>query len=203
MKKNNEYFWKNNKADNSFSYLSNSIKKILNLYNTKKLSHLDIGCGNGYLTKKISNYFEQSVGIDISKSAISQAKKNYNGKIKFYRKKISNINKKFNFITIIEVIEHLYSPDDFLKKLSLVADNKTTILITTPYHSFVKNLMIILLGKFDNHFNPLWEHGHIKFFTKKSLKELCERNNFIVKKIFYSGRVYPISKSIIFIIKKK
>ena len=203
MKKNNEYFWKNNKADNSFSYLSNSIKKILNLYNTKKLSHLDIGCGNGYLTKKISNYFEQSVGIDISKSAISQTKKNYNGKIKFYRKKISNINKKFNFITIIEVIEHLYSPDDFLKKLSLVADNKTTILITTPYHSFVKNLMIILLGKFDNHFNPLWEHGHIKFFTKKSLKELCERNNFKVKKIFYSGRVYPISKSIIFIIKKK
>jgi len=203
MKKNNEYFWKNNKADNSFSYLSNSIKKILNLYNTKKLSHLDIGCGNGYLTKKISNYFEHCVGIDISKSAISQAKKNYNGKIKFYRKKISNINKKFNFITIIEVIEHLYSPDDFLKKLSLVADNKTTILITTPYHSFVKNLMIILLGKFDNHFNPLWEHGHIKFFTKKSLKELCERNNFKVKKIFYSGRVYPISKSIIFIIKKK
>lgn len=203
MKKNNEYLWKNNKADNSFSYLSNSIKKILNLYNTKKLSHLDIGCGNGYLTKKISNYFERSVGIDISKSAISQAKKNYNGKIKFYRKKISNINKKFNFITIIEVIEHLYSPDDFLKKLSLVADNKTIILITTPYHSFIKNLMIILFGKFDNHFNPLWEHGHIKFFTKKSLKELCERNNFKVKKIFYSGRVYPISKSIIFIIKKK
>lgn len=203
MKKKNEYYWNNNKADNSFNYLSNTINKIVKYYNTKKLDHLDIGCGNGYLTKKITNYFKSTTAIDVSKSAILQAKKNYKGNIKFYNKKLSSIKKKFDFITAIEVIEHLYSPDNFLKELNLVTNKKTKILITTPYHGYFKNLLIIFLGKFDSHFSPLWEHGHIKFFSLKTLTQVFERNNFKIEKIFYSGRFFPISKSIICIIKKK
>ena len=89
-----------------------------------------------------------------------------------------------------------------LKKINKFCDSNTKIIISTPFHGFIKNLLIMFSGKFDDHFSPLWEHGHIKFFTKKTLMQICKRNNFKVEKIYYSGRIYPVSKSIIFILSK-
>jgi len=204
MRKNlKEYFWKNNKADNSYLYLFNSIRRICEIYDTSTSSHLDVGCGNGYMTKKISRFFKHTTAIDPSNSAIIQAKKKYKSKIQFYKQKVSKIKRKYDFVTLIEVIEHVYSPDDLLNSLKLITNKNSRILITTPYHGFIKNLLIIISGKFDLHFSPLWEHGHIKFFSLDTLKKLVLRNNYQIERFFYSGRIFPISKSIIFIIKKK
>ena len=201
---NKEYNWEHNNADNSFNYLQKTINYIIENMIENKNTLVDIGCGNGYLTKKISENFEEITALDESETAITQAKKNYAGKIKFLQTNLNNYNekKKIDCITAIEVIEHTYSPDNFLKKLYELSDNDTKIIISTPYHSFLKNLLIILTGKFDNHFSPLWEHGHIKFFSKKTLEEITKRNNFKIVKTFFSGRFYPISKSIIVVLKK-
>ena len=201
---NNEYIWAHNKADNSFAYLSKSLEIILKNEVENNFNLLDIGCGNGFLTKDMSRYFKKVIGIDNSNSAISQAKKNYSGNINFINAKIENLEnyQPFNCITLIEVIEHLYSPDDILQKIYQIANNDTKIIISTPFHGFIKNLLILISGKFDKHFTPLWEHGHIKFFSKNTLKQLIERNNFKIVKTYYSGRFYPISKSIISVLQK-
>jgi len=199
-----EYNWQHDKADNSFEYL----QKTLNLIIEKKLNNkknlIDVGCGNGYLTKKISEKFENVIALDESHSAIVQAKKNYNGKINFIQSSLSNFNynNKIDCITAIEVIEHTYSPDNFLKKIYELSNESTKIIISTPFHGFVKNLTLLLAGKFDDHFSPLWEHGHIKFFSKSTLSKMLIRNNFKIIDILYSGRVYPISKSMIFVVRK-
>ena len=78
---NNEYIWAHNKADNSFAYLSKSLEIILKNEVENNFNLLDIGCGNGFLTKDMSRYFKKVIGIDNSNSAISQAKKNYSGNI--------------------------------------------------------------------------------------------------------------------------
>jgi len=199
-----EYFWKHNHADNSFDYLHKTIKYILLKKIKNKNELLDIGCGNGYLTKKLSAQFNKVTAIDNSQTAIIQAKKNYNGKIKFLKTNIHDFsnNHKIDCITAIEVIEHLYSPDDFLKKIYDLSDKNTKIIISTPYHGFFKNLLILLTGNFENHFSPLWEHGHIKFFSKESLQKLTFRNKFKIVETFFSGRFYPISKSIIIVLEK-
>ena len=89
-----------------------------------------------------------------------------------------------------------------MQKIYQIANNDTKIIISTPFHGFIKNLLILISGKFDKHFTPLWEHGHIKFFSKNTLKQLIERNNFKIVKTYYSGRFYPISKSIISVLQK-
>lgn len=204
MSENNNYHWHHNQADNSFLYLFKSLDNILEKEIKDKNTLLDIGCGNGYLTKKLSGKFNSVIGIDNSKSAIEQAKKDYNGKVDFKLNNLENMNfeNKINCITLIEVIEHLYSPDNLLQKINDICDQNTKVIISTPFHGFIKNLMILCYGKFDQHFSPLWEHGHIKFFSKQTLREICERNNFKIEKIYYSGRFYPISKSMIFVLSK-
>ena len=203
-KKKNEYIWLHNMADNSFLYLFKTLNKIIKSEMIIKKNLLDVGCGNGFLTKIIANNFENIHAIDSSTSAIEQAKKEYSGKIIFSKNNLDELksDKQFNCITLIEVIEHLYSPDKMLQDLNKISFKDTRIIISTPYHGFIKNLLIILTGKFNTHFSPLWENGHIKFFSKSTLVEICRRNGFIIEKIFYSGRFFPLSESIILIIKK-
>lgn len=204
-KQNREYFWQDSAADNSYEYLSQSLAKVIDKYKKKKNSFLlDIGCGNGFLTKHISRSFTQVIAIDSSSSGIKNAKKNYKGKIDFKKIDLFKYQSKKNpdFITIIEVLEHLYDPASLIKKIYTLSSKKTTILLTTPYHGFIKNLLIIISGKFDSHFDPLWLHGHIKFFTNVTLRKLLIKKFRIIEKK-YSGRFYPISKSVIYVLKKR
>tara|TARA_B100000787_G_C16149187_1_gene275758 strand:- start:505 stop:1140 length:636 start_codon:yes stop_codon:yes gene_type:complete len=183
------------------------IKKVLSKINTKKLNHIDIGCGNGFITKKISDNFKATIGIDLSKEGIAFANKKKNKKkIKFYNKNTSFFiknRKKFDFVTSIEVIEHQYDPFKFMSEIEKVTKKNGFAMITTPFHGYFKNLLISLLGLTDSHVNVLWKHGHIKFFSVKSLKKLIERYNFEIIDINFAGRFYPLSSSMIFLLKKK
>ena len=172
---------------------------------SKPFTFLDIGCGNGFLTKQISKYFKSTTGIDLSGTGIEQAQKLNNEKLQFRNMSLDQMieeGKKFKFITSFEVIEHQYLPDDFLNQINKILENDGKLLISTPYHGYIKNLLISLLGKTDFHFNPLWRHGHIKFFSIKTLSELLKKCNLKVINKKFSGRFYPISNSMIFLIKK-
>lgn len=188
--------------------ITKDLIKIFQLYNFQKFNHLDVGCGNGYITKIISKFFKKTIGIDLSKDGIKFAKKNFYNKkkISFLNTSSDNLIKKklkFDVITTIEVIEHQYDPFKFLSDLEKLCKKGGYVIITTPYHGYFKNLALSIIGAMDNHFTALWQHGHIKFFSIKTLKKLISNYNFDIIGIKYSGRFYPISSSMIFILKKK
>lgn len=93
----NEYIWSHNSNDNSFNYLYKTLRKLISKCK-KDMNILDIGCGNGYLTKKITKNFKNVVAIDNSRSAIKFAKKNYKGNIKFKNVDLDNFKIKKNLI---------------------------------------------------------------------------------------------------------
>lgn len=197
---NYSYQWNHNESENSFIYLFNSLKKNYSLQSNKSLIHLDLGCGNGYLTNRISTFFKETHGYDVSESGINLAKKrdNLNVKYSLTDKNLSNIkNNYYDVVTLLEVIEHVYDPSEFLLHIKSKIKKKGKIIISTPFHGYIKNLAIALTNKFDHHFNPLWLHGHIKFFSKKTIIKILEDNDFKIKKVYYSGRFYPLSKSMI------
>lgn len=73
-------------------------------------------------------------------------------------------------------------------------------IISTPYHGYVKNLAVIALGGFDHHFNPLWEGGHLKFFTIRKLRELFIEYGFTTPEFHRVGRVPIVAKSVMAVI---
>ncbi len=199
-----DYDWINNNTVHH-NYLIKSVENIIKIENTSNIELLDIGCGNGYLTQKISKFFKHSTGIDLSRTGIEKAQKLKSDKLEFKNiglEEIINQGKKFKFITSFEVIEHQYLPDDFLNQINKILTDDGKLLISTPYHGYFKNLLINLLGKHDYHYNPLWRHGHIKFFSIKTLTNLLKKCNLKVVKKKFSGRFYPLSNSMIFLIKK-
>ena len=201
-----DYDWINNNTSHH-DYLISSVNKLLDeiQQDKKKLELLDVGCGNGTMTRNISVKFKKTPGIDLSKEGINQAKK-YNSEIlNFMNMDMENLiikENKFDFITSFEVIEHQYLPDLFLKNISKLLKNDGYFLVSTPFHGYIKNLLIVLLNKHDSHYNPLWRHGHIKFFSMKTFKKTLDDCGFKIIKHKFSGRFYPISSSMIFLCKK-
>ena len=198
--KNYSYQWNHDDGENSFTYLFNSLKKKYSIESNKSLIHLDLGCGNGFLTNHISTFFKETHGYDVSESGINLAKKRNNLNVKYFLtdKNLSNIEKNYyDIVTLLEVIEHVYDPHEFLVNIKSKMKKKGKIIISTPFHGYFKNLAIALTNKFDHQFNPLWLHGHIKFFSKRTIIQILEDNGFKINTIYYSGRFYPLSKSMI------
>ena len=161
------------KAKIHFHIFFNSLKQILDNNRNQSLMHLDLGCGNGFLTNKISKFFKETHGFDVSESGIEIAKRNSDQNTKFFQTNLNLENIKedsYNVVTLIEVIEHVYDPENFLKLIKSKMKKDSKIIISTPFHGYLKNLAISLMNKFDHHFDPLWLHGHIKFFKENSIK---------------------------------
>lgn len=76
-------------------------------------------------------------------------------------------------------------------------------MITTPYHGYLKNLVLTTLNKWDAHHMPLWHGGHIKFWSRRTLAMLLAENGFRVIGFSGVGRVPYLWKSMVLLAQKE
>jgi 2-polyprenyl-3-methyl-5-hydroxy-6-metoxy-1,4-benzoquinol methylase len=184
----------------TFGYLQQPLLSLLNKGANKVI--LDLGCGNGYLANYLVDEGYNAYGTDASAEGIAIAKQKNPGRFYLQDLTTGELPKElhtFTFDTIIstEVIEHLYDPGgfiDFCKKL-LPANGE--LIISTPYHGYLKNLMLSLFDKWDSHHGPAWYGGHIKFWSKHTLSKLLEDKGFEVMDFKGCGRVPYFWKSML------
>ena len=129
---------------------------------------LDLGCGNGSVVLHLASRGYQPVGIDPSEEGIAHGRKAYpqlelhHGSC--YDDLVSQYG-RFPVVLSLEVVEHVYFPRQFAATVYSLLEDGGTAIISTPYHSYLKNLVLALTGKMDAHFTVLWDHGHIKFWS--------------------------------------
>lgn len=171
----------------------------------KGINIVDFGCGKGEMIsamKKI-NPGARYTGLDVSATALEYATKKYSDAT---FKKIEDggslpANDGFaDFVFTSEVVEHIYDTENAFKELGRITKSGGTILLTTPYHGFIKNLMLVLFG-FDTHFSPTGPH--VRFFSNRTLFALLNKNGFEVEKYGYYGRFFPVPHSIFVFARKK
>jgi SAM-dependent methyltransferase len=162
----------------------------------------DLGCGNGYLANQLSSFGYDVTGVDASKSGIELARENP-GKVKFVQSTIDKEVRRRTGLAIVDlvissdVVEHLYRPADLLEAAESLLKPNGQILITAPYHGYLKNLALSLSGRMDSHFSPLHDGGHIKFFSVRTLSELIKRYSFTDLRFSYYGRAPWLWKNMI------
>jgi len=204
MKK--EYIWTESELSSTLKLLLPKIEKLFLSKISNKSEILDAGCGTGYLTNWLGKKGYKTVGMDASEAGIMLAKKNQNKNSKFIYGDLDKLedkfSNKFDAVFCIEVIEHSFSPRNLIGSLEKMTKKNGYVFISTPYHGYFKNLVIALLGKFDEHFTSLWDFGHIKFFSKKTLTKLINEKNFKIVSYGTVGRTFFLWKSMFFILKK-
>ena len=115
---------------------------------------------------------------------------------------LSSVFGTFEVLLSIEVVEHVFYPRTYAKTAFDLLEPGGVAIITTPYHGYLKNLVIALCGKFDAHVNPLWDGGHIKFWSKSTLRELLTEAGFKSVEYRTAGRFPWLAKSMIAIARK-
>ena len=71
-------------------------------------------------------------------------------------------------------------------------------ILTTPYHGYLKNLSIALAGKADRHYSALWEGGHIKFWSRRTLAILLREAGFRNMAFTGAGRIPYLWRHMVF-----
>ena len=180
----------------SLQSLSGSLK-LQGVDNGRKgLKILDAGCGNGEFSEFIKNMGFDVVGIDISVSAVEKAKTRNPG-IDFRVHSVEDLlpfnDGEFDVIWSTEVLEHVFDVHACLCQFNRILKPEGQLILTVPYHGFIKNMAIALFG-FERHYNP--DISHIRFFTKDSIDKCLVRAGF--SPIFWKGigRYWPLYKSI-------
>lgn len=199
-----EYGYESGRASHIEGYVFDPI--IQQLDPQRETCILDVGCGNGWMVRKLCDLGFDAFGIDASEDGIQIAKEYYPDRffVQDVRSKELPVqlgDKSFDVVISTEVIEHLYNPGAFLDFLAGILTSNDSgsgkIILTTPYHGYIKNLILALSGKMDQHFHALWVGGHIKFFSRKSLTELLGKHGFEVLHFQGCGRLPYLWKSML------
>lgn len=161
---------------------------------------IDVGCGSGATAGKLASMGFAVTGVDTSESGIRIAEEAYPD-VSFQRRSgYDNLAQelgRFDAVVCLEVIEHCYSPKQLADTLFSLLRPGALAVISTPFHGYWKNLAIALSGRFDAHWSPLWEGGHIKFFSESTLGLLLQQSGFIDIGFRRAGRLPPLAKSMI------
>ena len=149
---------------------------------------LEIGCGSGSFLKKLVDAGICDVtGIEPCQSAVSKAPDSIRSKIitDVFRPDYFEKN-SFSLIAAFHVIDHLYSPDEFLKEcLRILVPGGMFIGIC---HN-VEAWPVIFFGEK----NPIFDVDHTYFFSPRTLTLLLENSGFKFCKTGSLVNRFPLS----------
>lgn len=195
------YGWTDGDAVQSHDYLARPIQETLARLAAHKV--LDLGCGNGAMANWLQGQGFDVYGCDQDEAGIGMATAHSKGarfqRIGVYDDPDALGERDFDAVYSTEVIEHLFQPRQLPLFAHRVLRPGGHLIISTPYHGYLKNLLIALFDKWDSHHTPLWDGGHIKFWSRSTLTTLLEANGFRVVGFRGAGRVYGLWKSMIIV----
>ena len=187
-------------------YLWADVLDILKSLNIDEARCFELGCGNGAFAEQLETAGFVVTGVDSSSSGIELARDRL-GSDRFHARSVyddlATEFGRFPLVVSLEVIEHLVSPASFLSSVSSLLEDQGYLVISTPYHGYLKNLALALTNRFDFHWSPAWEGGHIKFWSVRTLTALLESNGFEVLSVRRVGRIPVLAKSMIMLAQKR
>lgn len=197
------YGWKA-AAPDSASYLNVPVRALVAEVRPRDV--LDAGCGNGALAAELAADGYQVVGIDADAHGLDLARHRAPG-VKFVQAVFegdpaslgATSDGRVDVVVSTEVIEHLYAPHELVRFAFNALRPGGRFIVTTPYHGYLKNLVLSLFNGWDRHFSVDWYGGHIKFWSRQSLSTVLEKHGFRVIGFRGVGRMPFLWKSMILI----
>jgi 2-polyprenyl-6-hydroxyphenyl methylase/3-demethylubiquinone-9 3-methyltransferase len=163
---------------------------------------LDIGCGNGSVALEFTKRGYSVVGIDLAEAGVRIARESCpSGRFEVLaadKNVLANLGEEpFDLVYSAEVVEHLYDPRSFMAGCYAATKSQGRFICTTPYHGYLKNLAISVIGGWDKHVDSLYDGGHIKFFSRKTLSALIAEAGFLNLQFHGAGRYPYLWKSMV------
>lgn len=194
-----DYRYNTAEAAHTHGYL---LRPLLSMLGPPDGAVLDLGCGNGALARELLARGYNVYGVDASATGIEIARAAAPGR--FHVADIASgalppelAAKRFEVVVCTEVVEHLYDPRGLIGFARSILPRGGRIVLSTPYHGYLKNVVLAVTGRFDAHFTVLWDGGHIKFFSRRTLEHMLRELDFDVEDFAGAGRIPLLWKSML------
>jgi 2-polyprenyl-3-methyl-5-hydroxy-6-metoxy-1,4-benzoquinol methylase len=194
-----EFVWTNAEVPEAHIYLAPPMLRALQDACVRTV--LDLGCGNGSCSALLQSQGFTVTGCDMSTSGITFARRAHPG-IDFFEQDISRplpakVIGQYDAVVSLEVVEHLLQPRDLVTSAYDALRPGGVLVMSTPFHGYWKNLALAITNSFDDHWHPLRDFGHVKFFSRKTLIPLVTEAGFSVKGFVRVGRTPAFARSMI------
>ena len=182
-------------------YLVAPALRLLQSAHPPPASVFELGCGNGHFSGLMLAKGFTVTAVDPSPTGLAQARMHHPDAVfaeACVEDDLPGRFGEFSAVVSLEVIEHCYSAKVFTHQLHALLQHGGTAIVSTPYHGYWKYLALALCGRMGRHADPLWEGGHIKFFTEGHLRQLFTASGFTEVRTYRVGRwLGAFAKSII------
>lgn len=199
------YRWDSAELNQSHDYLLPALLDELSRLGSSSKRVFELGCGNGSVANVMAAQGWDVTGVDPSSEGITQANARYPSLRLEQGSAYDDLVARYGWfpvVTSLEVVEHVYAPRHYASTLFSLLESGGTAIISTPYHGYWKNLAMAVTGTMDAHFTALWDHGHIKFWSIKTLTQLLQEAGFVDIRFRRVGRIQPLAKSMVAIARK-
>lgn len=188
----------------SSSYLAPEVMRQLRALGAKHV--LDAGCGNGSISGLLAREGLAVTGVDGDAGGIAIAQASHRlvrfAVADFAQDGAALAGAPFDAVVSTEVVEHLYAPHELARFAWEALKPGGHFIVTTPYHGYLKNLALAVLGKWDHHHTALWHGGHIKFWSRATLGQLLAAQGFEPVSFRGVGRLPWLWKSMVMTVRK-
>ncbi|MCH2143450.1 MAG: class I SAM-dependent methyltransferase [Phycisphaerales bacterium] len=179
-----DFGWSETTATSASASMAPSIDGLISSFQSNgPVSIIELGCGNGRLLSKLQRDNRQWTGIDASVTGIELAKK-IAPKAQLHQMELSDAlldhlgSEPFDIAVSLEVVEHMYDPWVWARSALAAIRPGGLLIASTPYHGWLKNCLISVLGRWDKHHNSLRTGGHIKFLSRSTFLRLLTEVGF-------------------------
>ncbi len=100
---------------------------------------------------------------------------------------------KYNYILLLDVVEHLYYPEEFVERLIQNTNHNQTIILSTGNVSFLIIRLMLLFGYFNYGRKGILDRTHTRLFTPSSFKKLFINNNFKILRSIGIPAPFPLA----------
>ena len=152
---------------------------------------LDVGCGRGYVGAELVKKGCAVTGMDRLVPAEGQEKMQFIH-WDLDRKEFPVNVSQFDQIFMLDIIEHLKRPEEFMDELRFATGCKRPeVIITTANIGFFATRLMLLLGQFNYGKKGILDATHTRLFTFRSLRELLRQSGYKILEVRGIPAPYP------------
>ncbi len=144
---------------------------------------LDLGCSSGLLAERLRSMGHHVVGVD--RHEIPGVGERTSA---FFRADLNQgippeVGTDFDIVLAADVLEHLIDPAALLRQIRKVLSPDGTAIFCVPNVAHWYPRLRSILGAFDYDQRGILDSTHLRFFTRRSIRKLVERNGFRIRRI--------------------
>ena len=177
----------------TYQYFEDVNWGLLRLWGDRKnLDVLDVGCGFATTSQHIAARGNRVTGIESSADAVAVARTRITEVIHADLQNHILAGRRFDVIIFADVLEHLAWPIGVLRGYLDLLKDGGSVIVSLPNVGLWSVRFNLLLGRFRYEETGVLDHTHLRFFTRRTAREMIEQAGLrIVRRTYNPGLVRP------------